>query len=284
MPRPQSPYRGPNILETTNGLAWGCLHEFLGIDILEKLVFHEQGVGKFKSNFLRPSSAKSIEEGWVISERTILLAEAMYYLQDVTGFEHILSQMRDGRVESVYSELLIAQILWRAEDTFRFVLPKGRKGEDYDLEIRLPEGSWVAGETKSKLPSTAVTSKTVFNSLDIARDQVPSDRPSIVFLQIPGTWVWPPKDDDPVVTGIEKFFASGNSRIAAVFVHAVLTLPQSEFSDKNWQSHVLEKRVNPRCRFTSSSQWGILRRASPRVKWDSFYHLIDPSAWRSNFP
>ena len=95
--------------------------------------------------------------------RIILLAEMIWNLQDVNGFDACISQMFDGnQIESVYAELEIARLLFaHSHATFEFRKPISVKASDYDLRITYPNGALACADTKCKFEETEISLNTL---------------------------------------------------------------------------------------------------------------------------
>jgi hypothetical protein len=93
----------------------------------------------------------------------------------------------------------------------------GRRGADYDVDATSSIGS-IACETKCKIESTDLTAETIVNSLATARDQIPSDKPAIVFLKTPERWMTDPSANPVIETGLRKAFGS-TRRLSAIVLH-----------------------------------------------------------------
>jgi hypothetical protein len=136
--------------------------------------------------------------------RRITLAEMIYNLQRVKGFNCCLEQLADGEVESTYAALEIARMLvTTAIDqklSFRIVRPSGIKRRDYDLSIRTGDGVRMPAETKCKQEETAITLSTIEASLSQAKKQLPKCAPGIVFIKVPRWWL----DDEKFVQEMRK--------------------------------------------------------------------------------
>lgn len=66
--------------------------------------------------------------------------------------------IRKGDVEAGFAELEVGRLLCINNRSFRFIEPKGVKGDDYDLEIEF-ENVTACAETKCKLETTTAKDK-----------------------------------------------------------------------------------------------------------------------------
>jgi len=122
------------------------------------------------------------------SYRIVDLAELLINLQHVVGFDDCIKRMELGDIEATYAELDLGRMLYQSDIDFRFVTTTGTKGDDYDIEIVLKDGTVVCADAKCKIEATQLSERTVVNSLHQARTQFPSDKPSVIFVKMPPRW------------------------------------------------------------------------------------------------
>jgi hypothetical protein len=106
---------------------------------------------------------------------------------------------------------------------FHFLLPKGRKGEDYDIEYVRLDGKLGRCEVESKLQETDFSANSIKNSLKHAKKQLPKGETGIVLLRIPEVWV--PWNNEgvtklqAVINAVEAWFAEERTtRISSVVI------------------------------------------------------------------
>lgn len=138
------------------------------------------------------------------------MANALFDLQHVPGFDAKLESWRTMDPESFFAELDGAHVLWLAGVEFEFVSETGRKGDDYDVLIE-PAGRKVCGELKcraeiKKSEIKKIDVEGLVNTLDKARKQVPADRPAIVFVRVPETWATDPTFEITAKVAMSKTF------------------------------------------------------------------------------
>jgi hypothetical protein len=115
--------------------------------------------------------------------RVTALAERLYKFQAVPGIEHRRKMLQTENVETALGELDCASIIAMPGFNFRFVVPTGNKGSDYEAEVTTPAGRTVFCEIKTKRESTPMSQKTVWNTLENARKQLPEDQPGMVLFK-----------------------------------------------------------------------------------------------------
>jgi hypothetical protein len=106
-------------------------------------------------------------------------------LQAVPGFDECITRMRDGDIEGTYAELDFGRMLYLNKVPFRFVVPQGTTGFDYDIEVEYRNGVVAAADAKCKIESTDFGESTIKNTLNKARKQLPDASPGIVFVKVP---------------------------------------------------------------------------------------------------
>jgi hypothetical protein len=110
------------------------------------------------------------------------LAKVIYNLQHVPGFDACIARMEAGHVEDTFAELDLGRMLFLNEVLFRFVVPRGVKGKDYDVELTYPDGTIACADAKCALEGSDFTAKSIANKLEKARQQLPADRPGNLRL------------------------------------------------------------------------------------------------------
>lgn len=197
------------------------------------------------------------------------LAEMVFNLQDCDGVKKSVQMLEDGDVEAAFAEFEVAKLLSVNGHEFRFIEPRGVKGNDYDLEINLG-GVAVCGETKCKLETTEKSPATIVKTLNRARNQLPPDKPGIVFVSIPPSWGGAHDDGERsrfLLSAAQEFFRQGTGRIVSVAFYTSLVAEEGNVIAPT--TYALEC-INPRHRFGSHLSW-------------RFFHEIDstPDSWFS---
>ena len=97
--------------------------------------------------------------------RVIDLAEVLYNLQHVPGFDDCIAKMRNGDIEGTYAELDLGRMLYLNQVYFRYVVPQKVKGLDYDVEVEYPDGVIACAEAKCSIESTELSANTIRNKV-----------------------------------------------------------------------------------------------------------------------
>jgi hypothetical protein len=204
----------------------------------------------FEDGFLKPPSmhvdrAKQQE----IGSQAFLLAENLFNLQGVDGFSDVYKRILSGQIEDCVAELEVARLVKLRGDDFRFVLPRGRKGEDYDLEI-LKIDLTIHCETKSKLEARELSANQVWRRLDDARKQLPKEKPCLIFLRIGGDHTRSGIQAKAAVVqaGVEKVFRQSTKVLGVILLTRMF-----EGADEDFEVRTLWRMIpNAQCKFPAS--------------------------------
>ena len=222
-----------------------------------------------RSGFLRVIEGRG-PETQISSFRIVDLAELLFNLQKIEGFDRCIEQMKHGDLEGTYAELDLGRMLHIAGHTFRFIKPKQMKREDYDVEIILPDGTILCADAKCKIETTDFSKETVINALDKARKQLP-DRPGIIFVKVPSHWI-EEQDAGQELNDIALDFLRGTGRIVSVkyYISRLIYRKGTLIHD-----HAFREISNPNNRFDNDRDWDILIEPAPRGSWNGM-----PTHWR----
>ena len=121
-------------------------------------------------------------------KNTMGLANTLYNLQNIRGFEKKVKEYRNENVEAFFAELQSAQILRYTGAYLEFPEPAGKRALDYDLIAELPNKVVVACDAKCKVESDLHNPNAIVNTIRKARDQLPKNMPTIVFVKVPESW------------------------------------------------------------------------------------------------
>jgi hypothetical protein len=167
--------------------------------------------------FLKATSHVT-EDRFKHSDRVVSLAEMLFHFQDIDGIEKRIADMMSSSVEDTVGELEGAKFLFRSRIPFRFVVPSGQRGKDFDVQVFGPSGKDINFEMKTKPAETVLSAATIWNTLNNNRDQLPKGRPGVMFMKIPETWICQPEVSEIMGSTLTRFFR-GTDRVAAVILH-----------------------------------------------------------------
>jgi hypothetical protein len=201
-------------------LAIAVLRELMGDDWLESYILP---AAKHKNILTLTETSQELDtrEYLVLAD----LAEVMFNLQPVPGFLVCLERLRNGDIEGTLAELGLGRMLFRHGIPLKYVVPTSRKGEDYDMEVRLPNGMYGCVDAKCKIEGGSLSVPSIENTLKKGRKQLPSDRPGMIFLKHPPDWLEDPHLVEKFSAVASKFFRT-TQRIVSVkfYVEPLLTI------------------------------------------------------------
>jgi len=198
--------------DRTYFVALGVLKLFFGPQWVQQNLDPDRGSG-----FLTQPFGEEAAMG-MQSYRVIDLAELIFNLQGVDGFDNCIQQMLDGDVESAYAELDFGRMLQMHGQSFRYITRSGKKGEDYDIEIVATDGLVICADAKCKVQANEFSPTSLRNTLNHARTQFPSDKPSAVFVKIPPHWL-SSLERGAEILDVARKFLRGTKRVVSVKIY-----------------------------------------------------------------
>lgn len=180
-----------NVPLTLYYLGQQILRYYLGDSWVEANVFdnepgslnrHKRGRDFLKSDF------SNNEDNFRHQHRVIELAECLFNLQQIPGINGRMTLLEHENLNSLFGELQCARIMATPQSQLQFINPIGVKQHDYDAEITTPAGRKLCCEIKAKDQSTELCERTIKNTIEGARKQLPKDRPGMVWITIPEEW------------------------------------------------------------------------------------------------
>ena len=208
--------------------------------------------------------------------RVVELAENLFNLQHIEGFDACIRQMKGGaeKIESTCAELDFGRFLYIHDIPFRFVEPQMVKGADYDFEITYPDGLKVPADAKCKFESTAINPDSLRNSMKKARAQLPDDRPGIIFIKVPQSWIENPAMAHAMIKVGREFLAS-TGRVASVkFYVSHLSIGNGMVAHR----HAFRELTNCASRFHGGRNWNLFADYDVPPSWNGM-----PPKWQRFF-
>ena len=180
------PTGAPDVDFITFGMATEYIRKQLGNKWANETLFGQHTTVS-RSNqdgraFMRAEAACP-EDAFRNLQRTLRIAELLFNMQNIAGIDERVDELRLGHVESTVSELEAGAFLVKRGAAFKYVTPSGEKGADYDGEITLSDNTTFCCEMKCKIEATKIGKQTVLTSLNAAREQLPAQKPGLVFLR-----------------------------------------------------------------------------------------------------
>jgi hypothetical protein len=197
---------------------------FLSTEVLRLMIDNEwvnQAVFKQHPNKEKKNNAafdylRSGANGYEWQERVSKLAERVYNLRRVPNIENIIDKIKSGELLSSYAELEVGSHLYSRGISIEFVIPKGIKGQDFDIKITSP--LVVNCEVKHKIESTAISQNTLTDAIRSANDQIPHDEPAIIFIKIPEGWLSDQSFNEIINKAFEPFFERNSTHIIGIML------------------------------------------------------------------
>ena len=87
------------------------------------------------------------------------LAEMLFHFQGIDGIEKRIAEIQASSVEDTVGELEGAKFLYRSGVPFRFVVPTGKRGEDFDVQALGSNGNNINCEMKTKPADNKITTR-----------------------------------------------------------------------------------------------------------------------------
>jgi hypothetical protein len=247
----------PTRLKTPDGqtealaIAAGVLRIFLGAEWVERHVISDN----FKKGFLSVEKQDPIKRE-ISFFRLIDLAEMLYNLQRVPGFDECVDRMRNGDIEGTLAELNVARLLFLNKVPFRFVIPRGVKKRDYDFDILCPNGRVACADAKCKIDETSFSEGGIRETLRKARKQLPNDKPGIIFVKTPQHYLTDPEFHAKAIKIAERFLG-GVSRIVSVKFYVEPIQYMNNVMRIDFAYHEVS---NPRTEFGDHVDWNLFRK------------------------
>jgi hypothetical protein len=201
--------------------------------------------------------------GQIGAQRLIDLAEMIFnfQLQGMRGLNDVLDKIDAGNIEPAYAELDTAKLLVRLNVTFGFHSGGNKRGEAYDFNLRFQNGTWGCGETECKLAKKDEPNpRSVKDSLDHARKQLPSGKPSAIFLKVPQSWM-ETEDRSLVLYSVVERFLFGTSRVICVLIYCGFIEPTERGPRDGF---TILQMTNSRHRFDKKIHWGLVPASGPK--------------------
>jgi hypothetical protein len=186
--------------------------------------------------------------------RIIDLAEVIYNLQDVPNFDTCITRMRGGDIEGTAAELDLGRMLYLNKVPFRYVVPQGVKGKDYDADILFSGGVVACADAKCALENSDLKAKAISNKLEKARRQLPADQPGIIFVKTPAHWMADTTFLSIVIEQTSAFFAKTERIVSVKYYVAPRTIEGGYVK----QEHAYKEMSNPKTRF-ARRDWTLFR-------------------------
>lgn len=213
------------------------------------------------------------ESKYNFQDRIIKLGHMLFSLRVCRGYEPFILSLRTRDLAPTFFELWVANILQQNNCVVEFVESKGKKGEDYDL-IATKNGIRVSVEAKSRRSEVVLSEKTLHNTLETARRQLPPSGPGIVFISIPNEWTME-RDAEKIVGNCINSFFRNSARVNYVILiwHQWLKLEVGRATVSRVRQY---ENMNPR---TPVQLGQIIKPLSIPANFNATLQDFTPSFW-----
>lgn len=194
------------------------------------------------------------------------LAETLFNLQHIDGFDERCDLLRAGQVESTIAEIDFGRFLYMHDVNFSFVTPSGQRGSDFDYLITYADGTTACADAKCRMEDSAIDHKMIRHSLETARkNNLPKDKPGIVFVKVPQTWLNSAETRTGVAKAAEEWLR-GTERIVLVVLYCFVEFFHNE----------LQMTVHRHLKDEIQSEWHRFERTRD---WRLFEEYLVPKEW-----
>jgi hypothetical protein len=258
-------------------LATVVIKHYLGMDWFMTNFAGQSAPGYFRFAFQAADMER--EKKW---QRFLDLAETLVNLQHIDGFWDCVERMQERRdAEAAHTELDFGKFLYVRDVTFRFVMPQGVRGRDYDFQINYPDGRSACADAKCKVESAKIDPETIKNALESARKKnLPEDEPGIVLIRVPQAWI---EDIDlrERIGAVVLDKMRQTERIVAVTVFSNVVSLHHETRTINCEHRHIEF-VSYHHRFDREKEWALFQDFRYRQEWGGmppkWIHLFKEAA------
>ena len=203
--------------------------EYYDLKVSQDLLRYFAGNNRFLQDMLSRDGSffgigNDCEAGFRYRARARSLATILYNFQTVPGIKHRIATLAQDDLESILGEMECARLICHPNNALRFIIPpedSPTKGECYDAEFTTNAGRVVSCEFKAKSKETDMTAKSVWNTCNSARQQLPKGKPGIIFLRLPEQWTSQTRFKDIIQPGLEKAVRQSDRIVAVVIVWEV---------------------------------------------------------------
>jgi hypothetical protein len=204
--------------------------------------------------------------------RLSILAECLFNLQYVNGFDGCVSRIKSGNekrresIEGPFAELQTGQNLYMNGWDFRFVDQVGIKRSDYDFEVTLQDGVVLCADAKCKIETTGLSAETITSAINKAQSQLPDGRPGMAIIKIPEQWIGMGYEIlRPVLREGSIAKLRNTTRIVGVSFYSVSHQLENKFISETYHFYHIH---NPNNAFDARRDWDLFherRRVPPTL-------------------
>lgn len=178
--------------------------------------------GANTDEFFEPPNKRPIDSNDTLwhnhVNRAITIAETLFIMRSMPGFAELRKRLADKQPKRAsYFEILTAKQFLKQGFEIYARPEVGRRGEDFDFTAK--QQDIIINVEVTALTGQHFSKKSIANSLQNKRDQVPDSAPAILYCVLPEPWTLEPNIDwDHILQSVtEKFFRSSKRWNAVVF-------------------------------------------------------------------
>jgi hypothetical protein len=155
------------------------------------------------------------EISYVFPVRVLLLGESLFLLRSGDGFDEICQRLMEQRdLRSAFYETRAARRFFDAG--FQIHVRPETKVHREDFDFIASQGSLRVNVEATALREKEFKEKTALNALDRKRDQLPEDKPAVIFCLLPSQWADNGADLNEWARRLSARFLRGTRKINAV--------------------------------------------------------------------
>jgi hypothetical protein len=260
---------------TTWTLATSVIGHFLGKEWVKANITQDAN-NTYPSGFFRMDFS-SPEKREAKTARILGLAETLFNLQHVSGFDDRTNQMRTGDAEAACAEFDFGRFLYIHDVNFRFVIPTGERGRDYDCAVTYGDGRSACADAKCRIENSEIRPEAIHHALETARKKnLPKDQPGIVFVKVPQTWLEFERVRHGLVD-VATDFLRQTERVVLVVLYCQVQFFVAEHQLTAVRD-LVEEVENPEHRFDGTKSWRLFKDFRVPPKWNGM-----PPKWHRIF-
>lgn len=211
---------------TTGGiavhLAAHVVRFYMGDQWSDRNLYKEQigdGIATARGFFESDGLSGSLDARFRYCTKVVQFGESLYNLQSVPGISHRIKIMQSDDLEAGLGELRCARLVADPQLKLRFIVPiaNAPKGSCYEAEFTTTANRTVYCEIKTKRKDTLLTEKTITETVQHARQQLPKGAPGVVFLQTPEPWRKSANFESVIESAVARPFRQSQRLVAVVF-------------------------------------------------------------------
>jgi hypothetical protein len=260
---------------TTFTLAKSVIGHFLGKDWVKSNIIqderHSQPDGFFRLDFSSP------ERREIKTARMFYFAETLFNLQHVDGFDHRVEQMRTGNPEAGAAEFDFGRFLHIHDVDFRYVVPSGQRGRDFDCAVTYGDGRIACADAKCRLEGSDIRPQAIRSALEKARSKnLPKDKPGIIFIKVPQACLESLEVRQGLVD-VAADFLRQTERVVLIALYVSVSFLHEQHR-LVVHRHLVEEVENSKHRFDRSKIWRLFKSFQVPRGWNGM-----PPKWHRIF-